>query len=264
MAYKRKNYALRPTRWCAGRPSGFQLQARLLGLGGLLPAEISRVANPAGRYLRSVWDQWWRERESFADEILPRTAWHLRGLRPANHPQRRLALAAHWLADETLFARLEQWCVAELKPQVMADSLRRVLQTGEDEFWSWHWTLRSARLARPQPLLGETRTTDLAINAILPWLWARAVEGRNASLRAALEARYFAWPAAEDNAVLRLARQRLLGGASAKTLPGAATQQGLLQILRDFCAHTNAVCDHCRFPEIVREWPPDGTGFNPA
>jgi Ni,Fe-hydrogenase III component G len=32
--------------------------------------------------------------------ILPRPAWKFHGLRPANHPQRRLALAAHWLADE--------------------------------------------------------------------------------------------------------------------------------------------------------------------
>ncbi|HYG36154.1 MAG TPA: hypothetical protein VEC99_15290, partial [Clostridia bacterium] len=68
-----------------------------------------------------------------------------------------------------------------------------------------------------------------------------------------LEERYFKWPAAEDNSVLRLARQRLLGGLPANVLPGAAAQQGLIQIVRDFCDQSNAVCDNCKLPQLVRE-----------
>jgi hypothetical protein len=34
-------------------------------------------------------------------------------------------------------------------------------------------------------------------------------------------------------------------------LPGAAQQQGLMQIIRDFCEHSNAVCADCRFPDLV-------------
>ena len=96
--------------------------------------------------------------------------------------------------------------------------------------------------------------TDLAVNVVLPWLWIRAVEGKNAAMQSALERRYFAWPAAEDNSVLRLARQRLLGGASRRALPGAAAQQGLIQMVRDFCDHSNAICEHCKLPELVRDW----------
>jgi hypothetical protein len=124
----------------------------------------------------------------------------------------------------------------------------------EDEFWSWHWTLRSKRLKSGQLLVGPTRITDLAINVVLPWLWIRAVEGKNDSLQQKIEARYLAWPSAEDNTVLRLARNRLLGGASARELKGAAAQQGLLQIVRDFCEKSNALCEQCQFPELVREW----------
>jgi hypothetical protein len=29
-------------------------------------------------------------------------------------------------------------------------------------------------------------------------------------------------------------------------------QQGVLQIVRDFCEHSDAVCANCRFPELVR------------
>jgi hypothetical protein len=31
-----------------------------------------------------------------------------------------------------------------------------------------------------------------------------------------------------------------------------------LQIVRDFCEHSNAVCEQCRFPELVR------AAINPA
>jgi hypothetical protein len=54
--------------------------------------------------------------------------------------------------------------------------------------------------------------------------------------------------------VLKLARQRLLGGAKAGVLRGAAAQQGLLQVLRDFCDHSNALCENCRFPDMVKGW----------
>ena len=151
-------------------------------------------------------------------------------------------------------ARLERWCAASIQDRALLDSLMEVLQVEADEFWSWHWTFRSARFKKSQPLLGARRITDLAVNVILPWLWARAGEGRNDMLRRAIIHRYHFWPSAEDNAVLRLARQRLLGGAARCVLRGAASQQGLIQIVRDFCDHSNAVCDKCCFPELVKDW----------
>ena len=122
-----------------------------------------------------------------------------------------------------------------ISPAKLVDSLREIFEVERDEFWSWHWTFSSARLAKPQPLLGGARVTDLAVNVILPWLWARAAEGKNATLRREIERRYFAWPAAEDNSVLKLARQRLLGIGRSRALRSAAAQQGLMQIIRDFC-----------------------------
>jgi len=253
---------LRP-RWLPGRRSTLSeagrgdsvlsLQARLLGIGNLLPAELTRTQAASDTYLRRAWDLWWREQDEFLDCILPRAAWHLHGLRPANNPQRRLALAAAWALDAKLDSRLEDWCRREVADAALAGSLLAVLQVPLDEFWSWHWTLRSARLKKQQPLLGATRVTDLAVNVVLPWLWARAAEGKNLQVQQRLEARYFKWPAAEDNSVLRLARNRLLGGPSAKLLPSAAAQQGLIQIVRDFCDHSNAICQDCRLPELLNE-----------
>jgi hypothetical protein len=136
----------------------------------------------------------------------------------------------------------------------MVDSLRDILEVERDEFWSWHWTFRSARLKKPQPLLGDARVTDLAVNVILPWLWTRAAEGKNGRLQRVIERRHAVWPQAEDNSILKLARQRLLGVGRSRALQSASAQQGLIQITRDFCEHSNAVCENCRFPELVRGW----------
>ena len=138
--------------------------------------------------------------------------------------------------------------------QKLPDSLHKILQIEPDEFWSWHWTFKSPRLPEPQPLLGGARVTDLAVNVILPWLWIRAREGRNEDIRREVERRFFAWPAAADNSVLKIARQRLLGTASARALKGAAAQQGLMQIVRDFCEHSNSLCVDCRFPDLVKSF----------
>lgn len=229
------------------------IQARLLGVAGLLPSELP-AARSTSPYLRHLWDYWWRERDAFSDCTLPRSLWRFGGLRPANHPERRLALAAHWLKEERLPAWLDLWCRKNTSESAPGMKLLSLLQGSEDEFWSRHWTLRSKSLPKPRPLLGVARATDLAVNVILPWLWMRAIDGHNKALQQVLEQRYLAWPAAEDNAVLRLARQRLLGTASARRPRTAAEQQGLLQIGRDFCEHSDAVCTQCRFPELVREW----------
>jgi hypothetical protein len=89
------------------------------------------------------------------------------------------------------------------------------------------------------------------VNVILPWLWIRAREGGNQALQAEAERRFLAWPAAEDNSVLKLARQRLLGTTHPGFLKRAALQQGLLQIVSDFCEQSDAICTDCRFPELV-------------
>src|SRR5262249_1973910 len=52
---------LRP-RWQQNGSETLALQARLLGISGLLPTELSRAQSGADVYVRKVWDQWWRER----------------------------------------------------------------------------------------------------------------------------------------------------------------------------------------------------------
>jgi hypothetical protein len=177
----------------------------------------------------------------------------LSGVRPANHPQRRVALAAHWLGRGDLVARLEDWLSTGGPDRHLAPRLLTVLQAEPDPFWDRHWTLSSAPMKRPQPLLGASRSSDLAENVILPWFWIRAQTGQNRAAQEEVVRRYLAWPAAQDNAILRLARLRLFAGEPKRVRWTAALQQGLMQIARDFCGHANALCDNCVLPSVLRE-----------
>ena len=260
-----QNLAETKSRWLRHPRPVVEIQALLLGVSGLLPDELTRSQKSADSYLRRAWDFWWRERDAIADCRIPRSVWKLHGLRPANQPQRRLALAAHWLADQKLISKVEAWGTeaaaatrsgakvenAGPSARELMDSLLEIFQVKRDDFWSWHWTLKSVRLSKPQPLLGQARVTDLAVNVILPWLWMRAREGGNQGLQAEVERRFFAWPGAEDNSILKLARQRLFGTTDDGYFKQAALQQGLLQIVGDFCDQSNAICAECRFPELV-------------
>lgn len=226
-------------------------EARFLGLGSLLPGEIAVTKTEADRHARQLWDHWWRQADGL--ETVPKAAWQFAGLRPANHPARRLALASQWAAEGSIPQRLEQWLMDKIDDDNLETTLTRSVAVEENEFWSRHWTFRSKPIASPQPLLGASRATDLAINVILPWLWTRASAGRNETLQRESQRRYLAWPSAQDNSVLKLARERLFMGRWKPA--SAAQQQGLIQIVRDFCDHSNAACEQCRFPELVRAIP---------
>lgn len=227
------------------------LQARLLGVAGLLPVADPPI--PPNPYVRRLWDGWWREREAFAEFVLPRSLWRFYGLRPANRPERRLALAAHWLGREGFLRQVETWATTSIPDDALVSTLMDCFHTDPDEYWSWHWTLRSPRLPAARPFLGAARVTDLAVNVVLPWLWSRAEAGQHSALQASLEHRYLVWPAAQDNARLRLARLRLLGGRGERLPARAALQQGILQISRDFCEQTNALCDDCPMPDWLHD-----------
>lgn len=227
------------------------LQARFLGASGMLPRDL-RQAPAAGTYLRRAWDTWWRDADSMREQTLPAELWNFAGIRPANHPQRRLALAAHWVARGQLPRQLENWLERAIPEDELPSTLEEILQVKADPFWSHRFTLRSAPAKSPQPLLGAQRVTDLAMNVILPWLYVRAWAGKSEALARVAETRYFLWPAGEDNAVLKLARQRLFGGVSARFQKSAAEQQGVMQIVRDFCDHAPSNCESCRFPEMLR------------
>jgi len=238
-----------------GPESAAGWEARLLGISGLLPTTLPQ--GPGRQRVRGLWDLWWREREAWDAVILPAFLWRMGGVRPANHPQRRVVLAARWRAAGSPAGSLDAWMSRPANRSRLAADLGRLLTppAEADDYWTHHATFRSGPSGMPMPLLGAARVSEIALNVVLPWIHARAgAEGR-AEARIEAERRFFEWPCAGDNASLRLARQRLFGDGAGPVPRSGADQQGLHQILRDFCQRAGPLCGACGFPDWVRSFP---------
>lgn len=217
----------------------------LLGLSGFLHApEFSREkdAQETRDYLRSCWEHWWPQRGALERLGLADDAWKLIGIRPANHPQRRLAalaqLARRWTEVRALIDR---------KDGDLAKETIRFLTGLHDPFWSHHYTLGSARTAKPLALIGSMRATEMLANVFFPL----AIASQSSRWE-----EYQRLPAASTNRRVETAVARLFGVGEAGAersdwTKTAARQQGILQIYEDFCLQDDSNCENCPFPERV-------------
>jgi len=180
----------------------------------MLLTELAPSQN--GAYVRRIWDLWWRERDTFSDCILPPKLWRLSWVTRQTIPS-AVSRGIGLVRSRDLVKGLESWCAQDIAERHLVDSLLKILQVRQNEFWSWHCTFRSPRLKKAQPLLGADRVTDLAVNVICRGSGADLLR-KNKAVRAVIEKRYFAWPPAQDNSLLRTARERLLGGAVPRQL----------------------------------------------
>ena len=96
------------------------------------------------------------------------------------------------------------------------------------------------------------------IDALLPVLLLVAQHHADTPLHDTLLACHEAAPRLPDNHALRYMARRLLGD-DPSLLPlvaGARQQQGLLQVLTDYCGNDEGDCQGCDFPLLG----PDGAG----
>lgn len=218
--------AQRVPRKVAATPRG---EALLFGLAGFLeqPEPPSPVAR---REISALWRNWWRMRAGFT--ILPRRSWKLSGLRPANHPLRRLGalatVARHWKKVRPALESGDHQHVA------------RVLGALQHPFWSYHTGWNSPARRRPLALIGPDRIRDIFVNVCLPWSWPDIND-----------AVWQDWPAGAPSAPLRAVQARLFGDSPPRLPRKLHVQQGLLQIYADFCLHEEGDCARCAFPRLV-------------
>lgn len=220
-------------------------EALLFGVGGFL--ELIRADDTDGEtrgYLRQLWSEWWKQRNDclrwLDDRQLPR--WRLSGIRPGNHPQRRIgafaAMLNAWSPIVAPLADATRWSRAAWHEALLALT---------HEFWSTHYTLLANPAARPLALIGETRVQEMLANVAYPLLVPE---------RTRLWAEYLELPALLDNQKVRRAVLRLFGDDERGNEFTAKLhqQQGLLQIYEDFCLEDDSACAGCPFPERLKEW----------
>ncbi len=212
-------------------------EALLFGAAGFLETKIYEKAPPETQeYLRGLWETWWKHRDEFSAVTPPR--WTLAGIRPSNHPHRRVAALA-LMAQK--WRRLRQAFEAGEK------ALLEALAALEHAHWSHHYTLTSARSTKSLAVVGETRAAEMLANLAYPW-WSLH--------RDTWWAGYERLPAALENEKSRRAALRLLGRRSdaPELTRGLAQQQALIQIYEDFCLRDHTDCAQCQFPEQLARW----------
>jgi hypothetical protein len=214
----------------------------LFGVAGVLPITLTDA------YGKRLWNRWWKLRPDFEEKILPKDVWRLHGIRPANHPHRRLGAATALLKRH---GNLLEKVTGAIESD--GDPVKLFLQV-RDDYWSTHFTLGGKTQRKPVELIGASRADEIVANVVLPFVAALDDD----RLRHKAKARYDALRAAPSNSVLRLAGQQLFDtpAVASRQLKTARQQQGLIQIFQDFCLNDKSACRHCQFPELVKRWGP--------
>jgi hypothetical protein len=199
----------------AAAPGG---EALLFGLAGFLDQEnLDQAEDVSRKYLRALWQTWWKVRDGERRLILPPSAWKTGGVRPANHPHRRVAaLHAAASAADLLLRALDAGDMHQFEKHLSGLS---------SDFWERHWNLRGTALPRPVALVGDSRVADIHVNIVLPWL---AAHGRDPfpSL--------FALKMPMVPRKVQMLADWLCPALSPADLARAGVQQGLLQLGADF------------------------------
>lgn len=211
----------------------------LFGVAGFLHPEIhEKSADDSKLWLQDLWQTWWKHRSEH--EVTPerRIPWSFQGIRPINHPQRRIAALAHIASHWPTFRKLS------LQPKLLTPWLSDL----RDPFWSHHFTLTSERKDSPLALIGKDRIQDLLVNHLLP---LRISQGDDIAWQ-----HYLKLPAPATSEPVQRALIRLFGKRDdiASFSRKAWQHQALLQIYHDFCLQDNSDCAHCPFPEQLRHF----------
>lgn len=225
-------------------------EAMLFGLAGFLEApDLAVYKTSTKNYVRDLWDRWWPHRDEMKRLVLPPKLWRLSGLRPVNHPQRRLAALTGLVREWLVFRR------SLGKSSITA--IRNFFTALDHNFWRFHYTLAATASPHPMALIGESRVADILANAIFPfWIAEDACRAVAERRRVNLWPDYSKLPARLANRRLETATMRLLGEDPRRVqfLKTLAHQQALLQIYEDFCLQDNSDCAQCPFPEQMQKW----------
>jgi hypothetical protein len=184
-----------------------QAYAVLLGLSGLLPAHSKSDWDPETRvHIRTLWDVWWKQDSALKERTLNPTEWTLSGIRPANHPVRRLMAAAHYAFRIPELARN-----------------RKRLTSFSSTHWDTHLSWGSR--CKPTALVGTARANTIFTNILIPW---RAATGDTA-----LELDHL--PTEPGNSIIRQTAHALFGpDHTPKVYRSALARQGLIQVFHDY------------------------------
>ena len=181
--------------------------ALLLGLSGLLPPTPSSDWDiQTRRFIRKMWDVWWKQNDRVHKLALKKSDWDLSGLRPQNHPVRRLMAAAHYVFQLPEIAK--EW--------------ERLIDFPPN-FWTEHLSWK--RSCKPLNLVGKSRANSLIINVLVPFCAATGAKEINLSTL----------PIEPSNSIIRQSAYALFGPDHSPKMYGSAlARQGLIHAFHTY------------------------------
>jgi hypothetical protein len=144
-------------------------------------------------------------------------------VRPANHPERRLAALAILIDSQPNLPKFIQDLITSSKELVSPPHLEHL-------FWSHHYHSRSSKLKKPLALIGKNRWLEIVTNVILPFSSALANENKRHESIELPKLLFTKLPTSQSNLSARHIAFELGLPSPKKTIE----QQGLLQIYQDF------------------------------
>jgi hypothetical protein len=164
---------------------------------------------------------------------LPPDIWKLWGIRPENHPVRRIAGAAALFArlatPSDLFGTLEARSVREAIAPLLVESA---------PFWRGRYDLCAAPCRLPASMIGRSRALEVLVNVVIP----AAVGCGEESVRAQALRLYERLPRAASYGVTKFI-ENALASEGTRVPVNARRGQGLLALHRDWCTQNG--CGRC-------------------
>jgi len=221
----------------------FTAYAVLAGVAGLLPEKIAPALHAdARRFVRQLWDEWWKHQSAGDHARLSRADWQLHTIRPVNHPLRRLAIMADLFIGNTPLMPLLN-TPGKDPVKWMQRIQKHLSQPASITFWQHRIGLNSKTHPTPVALLGPDRIAAILANVIVPWI---AATGGNVSTLLPL------LPPEEKNAVTRQTAQLLFGhDHNPRHYRTGLCMQGLMQIFQDFCLPARHLCADCQLAKML-------------
>lgn len=213
------------------------LESALLHLAGLLPRDHAATHRHGERLL------------ALREQHLPQLTrlpidWPLAGVRPNNHPARRIAALAHFMgrvSRDGLCATLDRLWKSHDEPLPLRQAFE-ALFPGAMGFWATHYTLDGKTQKKATAPAGTGRVRSIIGNVFVPLALARARSSGQRSWEDQIWHFYRSMPMEPDNQIYRRMVPRILGDHKLRFR--YQTQQGLLQLHEDWCK-TNPSCRHC-------------------
>jgi len=217
------------------------LEAALMQIAGLLPKDppASESAVPHYARLRGL-----RNQRLEGLRALP-LEWRRVGVRPINYPERRMAGVARFVArtaNSGLVATLDDLWGRETKPAELRAEFEKLFPNATG-FWATHCTWDGKKMTRAVATLGPGRVRSIIGNVFIPVGLALARQRRDRVREERVLAFFAALPQEPDNHIQKVMLPRLFG-TGAKPKLDFRTQQGLLQMFRDWC-EPNPSCRNC-------------------